>query len=175
MSDKEQTVGYTRFPVVSLSAEYLAMGQLMRRNVLAYKGPPNNEGYDLIFIHPDPRKRGRQIRVQVKNRLATDSDRGFPVKSASLRRLRLPHHGLPKRGPLFRKSRRYSREGARDPEFYTLPASFIRRHHHKTSSWEKVSTRGLNIDRYKNEVGFEQIAKALRIPYPAKLNTGEGA
>jgi len=33
------------------------MGYLMRRNILAYKAPSNNEGYDLICIHPDPRHR----------------------------------------------------------------------------------------------------------------------
>jgi len=31
------------------------MGYLMRRNILAYKAPPGNEGYDLVCIHPDPR------------------------------------------------------------------------------------------------------------------------
>ena len=57
---------YLRFPVVSHSAEYLVMGYLMRRNILAYKAPPNNEGYDLICIHPDPRRVTKQIRVQDK-------------------------------------------------------------------------------------------------------------
>lgn len=37
---------FLRLPVVSLSAEYLVMGHLMRRNILTYKAPPNNEGYD---------------------------------------------------------------------------------------------------------------------------------
>ena len=60
------------------------MGHLMRRNILAYKAPPNNEGYDLICIHPDPCRKGRQIRIQVKSRLATDSYRGFPVKARTL-------------------------------------------------------------------------------------------
>jgi hypothetical protein len=55
------------------------MGHLMRRNILTYKAPPNNEGYDLICIHPDPRVSAKQVRVQVKSRLATDCDRGFPV------------------------------------------------------------------------------------------------
>lgn len=46
---------WLRLPVVSAGAEYLVMGNLMRRNILAYKAPQNNEGYDLICIHPDPR------------------------------------------------------------------------------------------------------------------------
>ena len=73
-----------RYPVVSLGAEYLVMGHLLRRNILTYKAPPNNDGYDLICIHPDPRVVGPQIRVQVKSRLATDCDRGFPVKGRTL-------------------------------------------------------------------------------------------
>ena len=57
------------------------MGYLMRRNILAYKATLNNEGYDLICIHPDPRRVTRQIRMQVKSRLATDHGGGFPVKA----------------------------------------------------------------------------------------------
>lgn len=69
-----------RYPVISLGAEHLVIGHLMRRNILAYKAPPNNEGYDLICIHPDPRRIAEQIRVQVKSRYQTDCDRAFPVK-----------------------------------------------------------------------------------------------
>ena len=69
-----------RLPVVSLSAEYLAIGRLMRRNILTYKAPPNNEGYDLICIHPDPKHSTKTVRVQVKSRYQTDCDRAFPVK-----------------------------------------------------------------------------------------------
>lgn len=79
---------WLRLPVVSAGAEFLVMGQLMRRNILTYRAPQNNEGYDLICIHPNPRhipKSGElaQVRVQVKSRYATDCDRGFPVKEAS--------------------------------------------------------------------------------------------
>src|SRR5580693_1969246 len=74
---------FLRLPVVSASAEFLVIGYLMRRNILAYKAPPNNEGYDLICIHPNPRHKTRQIRVQVKSRYQTDCDRAFPVKKES--------------------------------------------------------------------------------------------
>ena len=84
MSVDAPTTKYTRFPTVSLGAEYLVMGHLMRRNILAYKAPPNNEGYDLICIHPNPRKVTRQIRVQVKSRLATDHGGGFPIKESTI-------------------------------------------------------------------------------------------
>ena len=79
-----------RFPVLSEGAEYLVMGHLMRRNILTYKAPPMNEGYDLICIHPDPRRDGKgsndapSLRIQVKSRYASDCDRAFPIKEDKL-------------------------------------------------------------------------------------------
>jgi hypothetical protein len=84
VTDEPSGVRFARFPVISLSAEYLVMGHLLRRNVLTYKAPHGNEGYDLICILPDPRKAAKQLRVQVKSRMATDSDRGFPVKAKTI-------------------------------------------------------------------------------------------
>jgi hypothetical protein len=60
-----------------------------------------------------------------------------------------------------------------DPEFYTLPLEFIQQHHNKTSSWEKVLLRGLDVEEYRNEKGFELIATALEIPYPARLGSDD--
>jgi hypothetical protein len=164
---------FTRFPVVSLGAEYLVMGHLMRRNILTYKAPPGNEGYDLICIHPDPRLSRRQIRIQVKSRLATDSDRGFPVKAASLDAFDFVVVVFLNVGCFFKKHPGASgREGAMAPAYYTLPAKFIREHHDASSSWEKVRTRGLDIERHRDEAGFEQIARMLRVPYPSRTSAG---
>jgi hypothetical protein len=165
---------FARFPVISLSAEYLVMGHLLRRNVLTYKAPPNNEGYDLICIHPDPRKSGRQARVQVKSRMATDSDRGFPVKAKSFDAFDFLVVAFLNVGYYLKKAgRSRARSGAQPPEFYTFPPSFIREHHDGRTSWEKVQTRGLDIERFKNERGFEQIARKLKIPYPSKEVAGD--
>lgn len=128
---------WLRLPVVSAGAEYLVMGRLMRRNILTYKAPPNNEGYDLICIHPDPRhKRKRnqvsQLRIQVKSRYATDCDRGFPVKEANFDAFHFLIVAFPKIGKFFGKHDGSS--GAKEPEFYTLPNEFIREHHDATST-----------------------------------------
>ena len=72
-------------PVVSLSAEYLVIGHLLRRNILTYKAPPNNQGYDLLCTHPDPAHATKTLRVQVKSRYQTDCDRSFPVRRDSFR------------------------------------------------------------------------------------------
>jgi len=79
-----QNKSFLRFPVISHGAELLVQGYLMRRNILTYKAPPNNEGYDLICINPNPRIKGKQIRVQVKSRYQTDCDRGVPIKESNL-------------------------------------------------------------------------------------------
>ena len=44
------TQHFFRLPIVSAGAKHLVMGYLMRRNILAYEAPRNNEGYDLICI-----------------------------------------------------------------------------------------------------------------------------
>lgn len=161
-----------RLPVVSLSAEYLTIGHLMRRNVLAYKAPPNNEGYDLICIHPDPKTTitAPQVRVQVKSRYQTDCDRAFPVKARTFDAFDYLVVVFLNIGYFYRK--RPSREGATNPEFYTLPRSFIIQHHNVAGGWERVLTKGKDMARYHNEEGFEQIARDLGVPYPSREVTG---
>jgi hypothetical protein len=61
-----------------------------------------------------------------------------------------------------------SMDGMREPEFYTFPVSFIKAHHNKSSSWEKVRLGHLSIDEYRGEKGFDLIAKALGVGYPAR-------
>ena len=162
-----------RLPVVSAGSEYLVMGYLMRRNILAYKAPPNNEGYDLICIHPDPRhekKKGEdsQIRVQVKSRYASDCDRGFPLKEASLDAFDFLAIVYLNIGNFYGKND--GSEGMRDLEIYILPKDFVKKHHDATSSWQKVRLRNLQaeIEMYKGDAGIEQIAQRLGVEKPIK-------
>ena len=164
---------WLRLPVVSQSAEYLVMGYLMRRNILTFKAPENNEGYDLICIHPEPRYKHKsneasQIRIQVKSRYATDCDRGFPIKEKSLDAFDYLIVVFLNIGKFYGKNNGSSGEDSL--EMYVLPKSFIKKHHNKESSWQKVRLKNLEeeIQNFKNEKGIEIIAKSLGIKKPIK-------
>jgi hypothetical protein len=153
--------------VVARGAEHLAIGYLMRRNILAYEAPPNNEGYDIICIHPDPRRTKKPVRVQVKSRYATDHNGAFPVSSKSLGAFDFLIVVFLNIGYFYR--RRPTTTEYRAPVFYTLPRSFIAKYHRVgRSGWETVRTRGIDMSRYQNEKGFERIAERLGISRPSR-------
>jgi hypothetical protein len=167
-----------RLPVVSAGAEYLVMGYLMRRNIMAYKAPQNNEGYDLICIHPDCRHKPRKgqagrVRVQVKSRYQSDSDRSFPIREESLDGFDFLVCAFLNIGTFFRG--RGGRSGREEPVFYVLPRMYVRKHLASSGHrWrEKIALRKTDpeLEQYRNDNGFELIAAALGVKGPRKRRT----
>lgn len=66
--------------------------------------------------------------------------------------------------------RRAGQDGGRKlPEYLTLPQTFVRKHlYDAPSGFQKIRTKGLDVSAFKDEVGFEQIARDLGIDYPAR-------
>lgn len=167
---------FLRLPVVSEGAEHLVMGMLMRRNILTYKAPFGNEGYDLICIHPDPRRprqpgEPNQVRVQVKSRYATDSSLSFPVRDKTLDAFDFVIVVFMNIGKFKRRGGHDGTGGELPPDYYTLPASFVRERHKTSGGWQKVSLRGLDekvLGPYRGDAGFEQIAAVLGVDRPRR-------
>jgi hypothetical protein len=165
-----------RLPVVSLSAEYLVMGYLMRRNILAYKAPPNNEGYDLICIHPDPRYKPvgdekPQVRIQVKSRYATEGTK-ITIKEASLDAFDFLIIALLNIGKFYGKHDD-GMSGETEPVFYTLSNQETKENHNAKALWQNVQlTKPLKerFESVKNGAGFELIAKTLGVKRPSRNN-----
>jgi hypothetical protein len=158
-----------RFPVLEHGAESLVQGYLMRRNILVYQAPRKNEGYDLICIHPDPRKKIHPVRVQVKSRYQTDCDRSIIVARKSRGAFDFVVAVFLNVGSFYGKAKPKC-----EPEFFTLPAVWVEQHRNKRSTWGKLSLKQRGIDRFKNDEGFELIANKLGITYPARPDQPRG-
>jgi len=143
-------------------------------NILAYKAPPRNEGYDLICIHPNPEnisnpnRFSKLIKVQVKSRYATDASRTCPLREKSLESFDFLIAVFLNIGKFFGKND--GSTGKCPVEFYTMPNEFVKNHYQKTAKWQQVNLKRLEdqIRPYRDEDGFEQIAKELGIPRPRK-------
>ncbi len=136
------------------------MGYLMRRNILAYKAPPRNEGYDIICVNPDLRQANRRmIRVQVKSRAWDENDRSVQMTKRDIR-------GFDYLVAVFmnikRSGKKKHRATASFPEFYTVSRKWVQ---HNFRGYGKVFFAKRGMEKYEGLKGFEKIAQHLRVPY----------
>lgn len=159
-----------KLPTLALGAEYLVMGYLMRRNIMVYRAPNNNEGYDLIAINPIS-KTQKYLRIQVKSRYQIDNDNGIPIKDIhfdSFDYLIIVYQNI---GFYFTNKQVVNNIDSIQPiVFYTLPSEIVKNNHYKSKRFEKFTPKGIDMEGFKNELGFEKIAVELQIEYPNKHN-----
>lgn len=94
---------------------------------------------------------------------------GSPVKERSINAFDFLVVAFLNVGYYLSKAKKHAAvDGAAEPEFYVLTPEFLRIHYRKSGRWGKIMPRGLDIDAYRGSKGFDLIAQALDIPYPAK-------
>ena len=159
---------FRTFPLMHQAAEHLVMGYLMRRNIMVYKAPENNAGYDLICIHPNPRRKSDVVRVQVKSRYQTDSDGAVVVRQSTFSAFDFLVIVFLNIGWYYDEERRPI-EGREPATFITLPRRVAKRWWHATpSGMDRVHTAGRRLDKYTGDDGFELIADQLVVRYPRR-------
>ena len=125
--------------IESVGAEHLIMGYLMREGIQTYLADQRQEGYDLICVNPTLRKTAL---VQVKSRWATNSDRGFPLKSTSSDFVAVVFLNCGYSGNKI--------GGKKEPEFFIVPTS-ICLEYRNPNDWKKVMTKNIpDFNNYRN-------------------------
>lgn len=115
----------------SAGAEFLVLGQLSIRGMHATKAYTRYPGWDVLASDPQS---GRTCRLQVKARLATDFDGGFPIKNFNAEFVVLVALN---RGYRYGKASRIEGgdSGEREPEFYVLPMALVSRIAENAPRW----------------------------------------
>ena len=124
----------------SEGAEFLVLGNLLVSGISCFKAYTNFPGYDLIAVDPHT---GRNARIQVKSRWATDYDGSFPIKNYDCD---FVVHVALNRGFRF-GSKKGRSGGVKDPEFYVLPVAVVKAARNPKSAWGK--TRIQNIPAWE--------------------------
>lgn len=131
----------------SEGAEFLVLANLLIRGVHATKAYTNYPGWDVLATNPET---GQTCRIQVKARLRTDYNRGFPIKNFDAE---FVVHVALNRGYL-RPRRGGSDTGERPPEFFILPMPVIVKVCESAPMWgasSKVFLRNVpDVDQYRD-------------------------
>lgn len=124
------------------AAEFLVLGRLLLERVPTYKSYVNYPGYDLVAVNPD---KNTSARIQVKSRYRTDWD-GFIINNFECDFVVFVTLN---RG--FAKAKRNGEKGIRDPEFYILPISYVKKVRDPKNAWGKIARNHLkDIEQYQN-------------------------
>ena len=119
----------------SEGAEFLVLGQLLIRGLHATKAYTRYPGWDVLATEPSS---GRTCRIQVKARLATDFDGGFPIKNFDAEFVVLVALN---RGYRYRKATliEQGETGEQEPEFYVLPIEVVVKAAESAPQWGQSS------------------------------------
>jgi hypothetical protein len=114
---KKQKSSMAQNRLRSEGAEFLVLANLLIRDIQATKAYTNFPGWDVLAVNP---KTGKQARVQVKSRWATDSG-NFLVQNFECDFVVLVYLN---RGFNFSKRGR-AENGIKDPQFWIFPTPYL--------------------------------------------------
>jgi hypothetical protein len=119
----------------SEGAEFLVLGLLLIEGIHCFKAYTNFSGYDLVAVNPSS---GRNARIQVKSRWATDYNRRFPVKNFDCDFLVFAALNRGFRYDQYRNHTQKADIGRKPPNFYCVPVNVARKAQDFGSSWGMV-------------------------------------
>ena len=154
--------------VVKSCAEPLVIGHLRRWSILAYPAPGRGTAFDVLCLHPNPALAVQPVRLRIWcSRWPEEQIGDIPLSEDPLQyfdflTLAVLHLCL-------RDGQLHTAEGCSGPEFYTLPAAFLRAHYEPggeeaTRGWVRLES--LDLAPYKNEHGWNLIARDLGLSHP---------
>ncbi len=135
-------------------AEFLVLGHLLLEKIAAYKAYTRYPGYDIVTINPET---GRQCRIQVKSRWATDYNRTFSIKNFECDFVvfvalnRGNRYGRPRRRKVAPPVLD-TKDGREPPRFWVFPVDVVKAAQRLESKWGIVPLKNIrgSLDEYEN-------------------------
>jgi len=156
---KLKPISHATQTMYSEGAEFLVLGELLIRGIHATKSYTGFTGWDVLAANP---RTGKTARIQVKARLATDFDGGFPIKNVESDFVVLVALN---RGYRYRfKHRRES--GVRPVEYFVIPIAAVKKAIKKGRTWgnmPKVHLRQLETDKAELRNNWKVIQQFLGV------------
>ena len=152
-------VSHATQTMYSEGAEFLVLGELLIRGVHATKSYTGFTGWDVLAANP---RTGKTARIQVKARLATDFDGGFPIKNVDSDFVVLVALN---RGYRYQKKNRKD-SGVKPVQYFVIPITSVKKAIKRGRTWgsmPKVHLQHLDTDKEDLEDNWKAIQKFLGV------------
>jgi len=140
----------TNTQLESCGAEFLVLGNLLRRRIQAFITSQNFEDYDIVATNPD---KNTSIKIQVKSRFK-ESDKSFIIKKFGSEFVVFVRLNCARK-----RIKKLVYECRLPPDFYVFPTKLCKKYN-QGGKWHKVHLRDIpRSDRYKDN--FDLIRNKL--------------
>lgn len=159
VSKKLKPVSHATQTMYSEGAEFLVLGELLIRGIHATKSYTGFTGWDVLAANP---RTGKTARIQVKARLATDFDGGFPINNVDSDFVVLVALN---RGYRYKYKHR-KESGVKPVEYFVIPIASVKKAIKKGYTWgnmPKVHLRQLGIDKSELNNDWKAIQRFLGV------------